>query len=283
MNQVSRSVTPIFALLTLLALAPAPAAAQDGSAAPTPESVIGFEPGADYELARFDQVESYFEALAEASDRVRLEQIGTSVQGRPMLLATISSAENLENLEEYREIAARLATDPDLTEEEARSLAERGKAVVWIDGGLHATEVAGAQFPPKFAYRLATEESEEARRIREDVIVLLMPVMNPDGLDIVADWYYEQLGTPFETSGLPTLYHEYVGHDNNRDWFMLTQPESRAVADQLWHRWYPQIVLNHHQTSPFPGRIFIPPFADPVNPNIPAMVTTGINLVGTHM
>jgi len=277
-------------LLGALAGAGVPAFAQEagdpGAVAgtvPTPESVIGWEPGADRKLVDYDQVLEYFRALDEASDRVRLEEIGTTARGRPMILAFVSSAENLESLEEYRRISERLAADTTLSDAEARRLAERGRAVLWLDGGLHSTEVAGHQFPPVLAHRMATEESEEMRRIRDRVIVMLMPSLNPDGQDVVVDWYRRVVGTPFETAPLPELYHEYVGHDNNRDWFMLTQRESRAVAHQLWHRWYPQIVVNHHQTSPFPGRIFIPPFADPVNPNIPSMVVTGINLVGTAM
>lgn len=271
---------PLVALLLAAvgwaAVGRAPAAAQ----VPTPESVIGWEPGADRRLADYDQILEYFRALDGASDRLELAEIGRTAEGRPMILALISSAENLKQAGRYREISRRLAEAEVADEEEARSLAREGKAVVWIDGGLHATEVAGAQSTPRLAYRLVTEESEEARRIRERVIVLLMPVMNPDGLDLVAGWYRSHVGTEFETAPLPRLYQKYVGHDNNRDFFMILQPETRAVAHQLWGVWFPQIVLNHHQTGPFPARIFIPPFADPLNPRIPPLVVTGINLVG---
>ncbi len=259
------------------------AAGPVGAQVPTPESVIGWEPGADYKLADYGQIQAYFEALDAASDRIRVEKIGESAEGRPLLLAIISSEANMRSLERYREISRRLALAADLTDAEARALAEEGKAVVWIDAGIHATEVAGPQFSPDFAYRMVTSEEPELRRIRDEVVILHMPVMNPDGLEIVVDWYRRNLGTPYETVGLPVLYQKYAGHDNNRDWFMILQPETRAVVHQLWEEWVPQIIVNHHQTAPFPARIFIPPFADPVNPHIPPLVIAGVNLVGTAM
>ncbi len=251
---------------------------------PTPSSHLGWEPGADHRLADYGEILSYFEALDAASDRLRLERIGETAQGRPMVLAIVSSEENLRSLDQWREIARRLALGADADSATARRLAREGRTVLWIDGGLHSTEVAGAQFMPTFAYRMVTDETEEARRIRDEVVLLIMPVMNPDGLDMVTEWYREQLGTPFETASLPRLYHEYVGHDNNRDWFMLLMPESRAVARQLWHVWHPQIVVNHHQTGTLsPGRMFIPPFADPVNPRIPPLVVAANNFLGAAM
>jgi murein tripeptide amidase MpaA len=208
---------------------------------PTPESVIGWEPGADYKLADYGQIQAYFEALDAASDRIRVEQIGESAEGRPLLLAIISSEANMRSLDRYREISRRLAQASDLTDSEARALAGEGKAIVWIDAGIHATEVAGPQFSPDFAYRMVTGEEPELRRIRDEVVILHMPVMNPDGLEIVVDWYRRNLGTPYETVGLPVLYQKYAGHDNNRDWFMILQPETRAVVRQLWEEWVPQI------------------------------------------
>ena len=249
---------------------------------PHPRDVFGFEPGADYRLADHAQIVEYFRALDEASDRVKVEQIGESVLGRPMILAYISSAENIARLDEIRSTAEALARGR-ISEAEARERARTGTAVVWIDGGLHSTERAGAQHSPLLAYRVAGEETEEMQRIRDDVVLLLMPVMNPDGLDIVAEWTEESRGTAWEGSSPPVLYQYYTGHDNNRDWFMITQPETRAVTDVIYNRWYPQIVLNQHQTAPWPARIFIPPFADPVNPHIPALVVRGVNTVGNAM
>jgi hypothetical protein len=170
-----------------------------------------------------------------------------------------------------------------IDEATARQLAQEGKAVMWVDGGLHASESAHGQTMPLLAYRLASEESAEMKKIRENVITVIMPMMNPDGLDIVANWYKKNLGTPFETTGPPELYHEYVGHDNNRDWYMNNMPETKAVSQVIYNEWYPQIVLNHHQTSPPWARIYIPPFADPVNPRIHPGVTTGVNIVGSAM
>ncbi|MAG71913.1 MAG: peptidase M14 [Acidobacteria bacterium] len=256
-----------------------PVAAQ----APAPADIIGFAPGEDYKLAKYDAVERYFRALGEASDRVIIEEIGQSALGRPLLLAVISSAENIADRERYRDIARRLASAKNLTDREAQALAEEGKAIVWIDGGLHATEVAHGQMTPELAYWIATDEGAEARRIRRDVIVLVMANMNPDGLDIVADWYERNLGTPFETSRPPELYHHYIGHDNNRDWYMFTQSETQAVANQLYHVWFPQIVYNHHQSGPFPGRIWGPPFENPVNPNLDPLVVSSLNQIGEAM
>ncbi len=247
---------------------------------PLPESVLGHYPGQDFQLADWPTIQRYLEALERSSDRIVLEEIGRSAEGQPLLIALISSAENIANREHYRGIAERLARVGDLNDETARSLAAEGKAIVWIDSGLHATEVAHGQHAPELAYLLVAGESAEMQRMRDDTIVVLMPNMNPDGLNIVADWYRSNLGTPFETARLPVLYQKYVGHDNNRDWYMVTQPETRAVSAQLYDRWYPQIVYNHHQTAPFPARMFVPPFDDPANPNIPPLVLRGIERVG---
>ncbi len=275
----------VFSLLAFgsaLIGAPSDAAPQPPAAVPSPAEFLGFEPGDDYQLALWDQLTGYYEQLAAASDRVELRRIGESVLGRPLIVLFISSAENLADRNTHRETAAALAR-AEIPEEEARRLARRGKAVVWIDGGLHATEVAPAQMMPLLAHRVATEESEEMRKIRDEVVLILMPCMNPDGLDIVASWYQRNLKTPFETTRPPELYHHYVGHDNNRDWFMNNMPETAAVNRLLYREWFPQIVYNHHQTGPAWARIFLPPFADPVNPRIHPGVTTSVNLVGAAM
>ena len=264
------------------ALVVAPTSAQR-PAVPSPQDIFGFRPGDDYRLADYAMVQKYFRSLARASDRVVLERIGESSEGRPLWLAIISSADNLRRREAFRSISEQLAKARDLTDAEAAALAARGRAVLWVDGGLHATEVAHGQFTPEFAWWLATDEGEEARRIRDNVIVLLMPNMNPDGLDIVVNWYRSNVGTPFETAPVPELYHHYIGHDNNRDWYMFTQVETRAVAHQLYQVWFPQIVYNHHQSGPFPGRIWVPPFENPVNPNLDPLVVTSINQIGETM
>ena len=249
---------------------------------PAPADIFGFQPGSDYKLARYEQMIDYYRKLAASSDRVVLREIGATVRERPLLQLFISTPENLARLDHWRSISASLAR-AKIGEEEAGRLADEGKVVVWIDGGLHATEVAHAQMTPLLAHRVATEESAEMDKIRENVILLLMPVMNPDGLEIVADWYQQVLDTPFETTRPPELYHHYVGHDNNRDWFMGNMPETQGVNRVLYREWYPQIIYNHHQTGPAWARIFIPPFTDPVNPRIHPGVTTGVNLVGSAM
>ena len=279
MNRIKRYLISavwgwVWAALTVAALS--------AQTPPHPKDVFGFTPGDDYKLATYEQMLDYYEQLDLASDRVQLREIGKSVLGRPLLLLVISSEENLRQLERWRRTGEQLAR-ARVDQATARQLAAEGKAIVWIDGGLHATEVAHAQMTTLLAYRVAAEESPEMQRIRDNVILLLMPVMNPDGLDIVAAWYQRNLGTPFETTRPPWLYHHYIGHDNNRDWFMNNMPESQAVTRVLYNEWYPQIVYNHHQTSPSWTRIFIPPFASPVNPNIHPGVTTGVNLVGSAM
>ncbi|MBI4540412.1 MAG: peptidase M14, partial [Gemmatimonadetes bacterium] len=166
---------------------------------------------------------------------------------------------------------------------EARRLAKEGKAIVWIDGGLHATERAHGQMTPLLAYKVTAEETEEMRRIRDNVILLLMPNMNPDGLDIVTDWYRKNLGTPFENTSPPVLYHFYVGHDNNRDSHFMLQPETEAVQRVKWLEWYPQVTYNHHQSAPFPARIAIAPYDDPLNPDIPPLVARSLTEFGAHI
>jgi hypothetical protein len=250
---------------------------------PAPKDVFGFAPGDDYKLASHEQLLDYFAKLDASSDRISVERIGKSSEGRDMIVAIISSEVNLKNRARYQDIARRLSLARGVSEPEARSLSKEGKVIVWIDGGLHATEVAGAQHTPELAWWLVSSESDEAKRVRDNAILVLMPSMNPDGLDIVRDWYYKNLGTPFETTSPPDIYHHYVGHDNNRDWTMFTQVETQAVARQLYHVWYPQIVYNHHQSGPFPSRIWGPPMKDPVNPNLDPLVVSTINSIGEAM
>ncbi len=251
-------------------------------AVPAPAEHFGFPLGEDYKLADFSQIAAYYHKLDAASDRLKLVEFGASANGRPMYLAIISSAANLQRLDHYRDISRRMALGlPDAGE--ARRLARDGKAVVWIDSGLHASEVAPAQHAPELAYRLITGESDEIRRIRENVILLQAPVMNPDGLDWIVKWYRKNLGTPYELAPLPKLYMKYSGHDNNRDWFMLNLRETRAVSRILYQEWFPQIVYNQHQMPAFPARIFVPPYADPLNPNLPSPVMEGIHLIGAAM
>ncbi len=267
-------------LAALLAAAPSSAVAQ---AIPSPESVLGHTVGEDFFLATFEESLDYFEQLASASDRVELLEVGRTSFGRPTYVAFISSPENLGDLERYREISQRLAHPEGLSDEEARQLAREGKAIVHIDGGLHATEVAHAQHTMQLAYDLATEDDDpETLSILENVILMLWPSINPDGQTMVADWYRSNLGTPYEVSAMPWLYQKYVGHDNNRDGYMINMIESRMVT-RVDRHWEPHILYNHHQTAPFPARIWIPPFAEPISPYVHPLMWRSVNLIGMAM
>ncbi|GMV04418.1 MAG: hypothetical protein AMXMBFR53_06990 [Gemmatimonadota bacterium] len=257
---------------------PAPALGQ----VPSPADALGFPPGADRQVADYGQMKAYFHALAQASPRASIQEMGLSAKGEPLLLLIISSEENMRRLDEWRSTAERLAR-ARVPEEEARRLAAGGKAVVWVDGGMDDQEYATAQMTPELAYTLITSETEEMRFIRDNVVILLNPVLNPDAVVNDVSWYREVRGTPWETTRPPRLGQPWAGTDNNRDWFMNNQPETRAVSKILYRTWYPQIVYNQHQAAPSYARIFIPPFADPVNPDIHPGVTTGVNMVGAAM
>ncbi len=276
-----RRVAGLVAAATVGLFAAAGAARQaPASALPQPAALWGFAPGTDRHLADYEQIVAWFRQLAAASPRVRLFEIGPTEEGRQMMLGVISSEANLARLDRYKTIARRLADARGLGDAEARALAREGKTIVWVDMGLHATEVAPAQASVEVARALAGDESEEMRRIRDNVIVVLVPVINPDGLDLVASWYRANLGTPFETSPLPVLYQKYGGHDNNRDWYMQNLAETRVITRQLYQEWFPQILYNHHQSGLTSPRIWAPPMDDPVNPNMHALVQRGISLLG---
>jgi hypothetical protein len=267
--------------ITLLLLLSATSASLLGdSRLPTPESVFGFRPGADYKLATYDQAIEYFKKLAAASQHVKLVEAGKTSQGRPMYFALVSSPDNLAKIDHYREIARRLAHPQGLTDAEARKLAREGKAFVHIDGGLHSTEVAGPAHIPQLLYDLVNgADDPDIRAMLDQVVVLLWPTINPDGQQMVAEWYMKNVGTPYELSGLPRLYQEYVGHDNNRDAYMLNMVESR-VLEHTWRQWEPQIIYVHHQTGPFPTRIWLPPFSEPVGIDAPFLMSREVNMIG---
>jgi len=279
-----RSGGAAFAVVLAFAAAPEPRVGAAGDRLPRPAATLGFEPCTDNTLATYEQIAAYFRTLAAAAkDRMRIVDMGRTVGGRTQIMAVISSERNLRDLGRYQEIARQLALTRDgsrpLTDDDARALARRGKAVVWIDFGIHSSEVATAQTAPLVAHRVVSDDSEEMRAIRDNVIFLLVPNMNPDGTTQVAEWYRQHRGTAWE-SRLPELWHPYSGHDDNRDWFMFTQPETRNSARQLYAQWFPQIVYDQHQAAPFPARIFVPPFDDPVNPNIDPVVIRGVNVLG---
>jgi hypothetical protein len=249
---------------------------------PAPDATFGFKPGADYKLATYDQSIDYFRKLAAASKYIRLVEAGKTSRGRTMYFALISNPKNLDRIERYRQIAQRLAHPAGLTDAAARELAREGKPIIHIDGGLHSTEVAGAQHTPLLAYDLVSRAQADelaAKAILDNVILMLWPTINPDGQQMVSEWYMSNVGTPYELSGLPQLYQEYVGHDNNRDAYMLNMIESRVI-EQAWRDWEPNIVYVHHQSSPFPTRIWLPPFSEPIGSDAPFLMSREVNMIG---
>ncbi|MEP7270445.1 MAG: M14 metallopeptidase family protein [Acidobacteriota bacterium] len=249
----------------------------------SPKEQFGFNIGDDYQLANYTQLVEHWQKLARESDRIKLVEIGKTAEGRTMWMAIISSPENLRNLEKYRQTARRLALAEGVSDEEARRLAAEGRAVVWIDGGLHATETLGAQQLIETVYQLVSRSDAETMRFLNDVIVLAT-LVNPDGMELVSNWYMRD-ADPLKRSlnGLPRLYQKYIGHDNNRDFYLSSQPETEAVNRIFYHEWFPQIVYNHHQTGPAGTILFAPPFRDPFNYLFDPMVVSGIDLVGAAM
>ena len=268
---------------SLLALALAAPAVSLRAQITTPTQEFGFHIGADYHLATFKQLHVYWEKLARESDRMALDTIGYTEEGRAQPMAILTSPANHRRLEHYRSLSKRLAWAEGLTEEDARSLAAGGKAVVWIDGGLHATETLSAQQLIEFVYRMVSGDDAETLRILDDVIVLAVHA-NPDGHALVAEWYMRH-STPEERSlsGIPVLYQKYAGHDNNRDFYMANLAETVNMNRTMYREWFPQIVYNHHQSSPAGTIMFAPPFRDPPNHNLDPLVLTSLDQVGSAM
>ena len=261
----------------------APTASPAALAVPTPESVLGFSPGEDRKLADWGQVVAYLKALEAASDRVRVEEVGRTTEGRPFILVTVSSAANLARLDEIRRTNARIADPRGLSDEEADRLVREGRTVVAMAYSIHSTEVGGTLAALRLLHHLASSDDWRVRRMLDATVLLVLPSHNPDGTDVVTGWYRRQLGTPFEGTSPPVLYHRYVGHDNNRDWFMFTQAETRLTVESLYHRWHPQIVHDAHQMGPRGARIFVPPYTDPWEPNVDGALVAAVNALGSQV
>jgi hypothetical protein len=250
---------------------------------PTPLSVLGHNPGDDFYLANYEEEIQYFHALAAHSDRIRMFTVGKTSQGRDIEIAVISSPENLAKLDEYKADTKQLSTAQGLDDPSAKALAQTAKVIVHIDGGLHSSEVAGPQHSMVLAYKLLSAQNDpEIDRILNNVILLLYPTLNPDGQDMVVSWYRKNLGTRYEVSPMPWLFQDYVGHDNNRDGYMLNMKESQVVT-KVELEFSPAIFYCQHQTAPFPARIWIPPFSDPISSNISQYVRSWFNVIGTDM
>jgi Zinc carboxypeptidase len=250
---------------------------------PAPSDVIGFTPGEDRKLASWNQILDYFGRLDKASDRVRFETLGKTTMDKPFVLVTISAPENLVRLGEYRKIQEQLADPRKLgpnPDQKAAQLMAQGKTVVLITCGIHSTEVGSTLSSMLIAYRLASSNEPEIQNILKNTIILLVPSLNPDGVDIVKNWYDKTLGTPFEGTDPPELYNKYTGHDNNRDWYAFTQVETQITVDKIHNVWHPQIVHDIHQQGTFGSRLFLPPYMAPVEPSVPKQIVDGYTELG---
>jgi hypothetical protein len=289
-RRAARALTPNaryahFAPSLMLAgvlLAPALSAQSVAPRVTSPKEFFGFNIGDDWKLANYDQFQNYWKKIDAESDRMVVQEIGKTAEGRPQLMAIITSPENFKKLDRYKEIARRLALAEGLSEEDAKALAREGKAVVWFDGGLHATEVLGAHQLIETTYQLISRNDPETTRFLNDLIILAVHA-NPDGMQLVSNWYMKDADTLKRNMQIPRLYQKYIGHDNNRDFYILNQPESVNIARIQYHEWFPHIVYNHHQTGPAGTVMFAPPFRDPFNYNFDPLIPIGIDMVGAAM
>jgi len=247
----------------------------------TPAEAFGFEPGADRKLADWTELVAYYQKLGKESDRVHFEEVGKTTEGRPFVALIISAADTIAHLDHYKQIQNKLADPRTTTPEQAKQLAAEGKTVLIVTANIHSTEIASSQSAADFAYRLAAGDSPDIQNILKNVIVVLIPSQNPDGEQIVVDWYKKYLGTPYEGSGPVVLWHHYTGHDDNRDWATFTQVETQ-LAVKLINEWHPQILYDLHQQGSDAARIFLPPFVDPFDPNIDPLLIQSINALGTN-
>ena len=252
--------------------------------ASTPKSILGFHPTDDRTIADWTQITTYFSKLDQTSDRVKVQEIGKTTLGKPLIVAFISSPENIKNLEKYKQINQKLA-DPRTVKNpaELENLIKTGKTIVSISCSIHSTEIVASQMSLNLAYELASAKDADTLEILNNTILLLIPSSNPDGIDIVADWYRKNLGTKFEGTSPPELYHHYAGHDDNRDWFMLNLRETQAITRFFWHEWFPEIVYDVHQQGQNASRFIIPPFFDPPNPRVSPLILREVGLIGYKM
>lgn len=250
---------------------------------PSPSKFLAMEVGADRTLADYKQISSYLRALAGATPRVQIESLGKTTLGEDMIMAVISSEANMRNLPRLKQIAKQLADPRGSSDAQIDALVHEGKAVVLVTCNIHSSEIASSQMAMEWAYALATASDAETKRRLDNVVLLLVPSLNPDGQIMISDYYRKYVGTRYEGGRLPWLYHHYVGHDNNRDWFMLTQVETRNMTRAIYHEWYPQVFVDEHQMGTDGPRMFIPPFADPVDPDVHPLIWREANLIGTNM
>lgn len=262
-------------------LEPQPVLAQRLASLPTPREVLGFTPGSNHTIADWTQITNYFARLDRASDRVLVQSIGETTQRRSLIAVFVSAPENLRDLDKIKDIQRRLADPRRVADEAERDrLLRDGRTVVVISCSIHSTEIVASQMSMQLAYELAQANDSDTTEILRNTILILIPSANPDGIDIVAAWYRQTLGTKYEGSVPPELYHHYAGHENNRDWFMLNLKETQAITNLFWREWFPQIVYDVHQQGEYGARFFVPPFHDPPNPHIAASLLRGVGLIG---
>jgi len=249
----------------------------------SPEEHLGYRVGDDRKLADWPEIVGYFEKVAAASDRVKLEELGESTEGNPFILATISAPRNLKKLEKLRGIQMRLSNPEGVDSGEAERLVVEGKTIVLITCSIHSTEVGGSQMSMELLHRLATGDDDEVKEILENTILLLVPSLNPDGNRLVCEWYRKYLGTKYEGTSPPMVYHKYAGHDNNRDWFMFALQETKLTVEKVHNVWHPQIVYDIHQMGQKGPRFYLPPYIDPVDPNVDPVLVSGTSFMGLTM
>jgi hypothetical protein len=247
-----------------------------------PEDFLGFKVGADRKLADMHQIIEYFQILDRESDRILVQEVGKTTMGNPFIVALITSADNHKDLDRFQQYQQLLADPRKISDQEAEEIISQGKAVVMVNCSIHASEVGASQMSMQLAYELATTDDALTKEILDNVILLLIPMHNPDGIQMVVDWYDEHLGTKYEGSRMPWLYHKYVGHDNNRDWYMFTQMESRLTL-KVHNAWHPQVIVDMHQMGSSGARLFVPPFVDPYEPNIDPILRQQVAMMGTFI
>ena len=257
--------------------------ARQQQAMPTPEQFFGFQMGADRKLANWDKLHEYYQRLAKVSNKMRLMELGKTSEGRPYIVLFISSPANLARLDHYKQLNARLADPRGLSEAEAKQLVAEAKAVVVQSFALHSNEVAAAQTAAEYVYDSLTRTDSEAQQILDNVISIVAPSINPDGTQMIADWYMKYVDTPNEAANLPWLYQKYAGHDNNRDGFALNLPESQHLGRLMYREWVPQAYVDHHQMGSGNARLYIPPYAEPIRPDGDPLVWREMSWWGAHM
>ena len=270
---IRRALVPALAAAFAAVITISPASIGAQAALPSPEQFAGHPIGADNKLVRWDRIVEYMKLAAQASNRVRVRELGKSTNGQPFIAVEISAPDTLNNIERYKQLERKLYFQGGApTDSERDEIFRSGKAVVLVTCSIHATEIGASQMTLELVHRLATDDSPATKKVLDNVIFILVPSLNPDGQMMVTGWFNKNVGTEFANSPIPFLYHPYVGHDNNRDMYMFTQQESRLTAKLLWNDWYPSVWLDEHQMGSNGARIFVMPATDPINPNVHPLI-----------